>query len=95
VDERSAAIAGSARVDWFDKLSLPDGRSVLDGPQRQHLQATVALSLGMALFTIPFVLLAVPAGYLADRFSKTRVIRVCKIAEIIIMLLGFAAIIGH
>lgn len=58
------------------------------------LGATVALSLGMALFTIPFVLLAVPAGYLADRYSKTRVIRVCKVAEIIIMLLGFAAILS-
>ena len=58
------------------------------------LGATVALSLGMALFTIPFVLLAVPAGYLADRFSKVRVIRACKIAEIVIMLLGFAAILA-
>ena len=57
--------------------------------------ATVALSLGMALFTIPFILLAVPAGYLADRFSKSAVIRACKIAEIIIMLLGFAAILSH
>lgn len=59
------------------------------------LGATIALSLGMALFTIPFILLAVPAGYLADRFSKARVIRACKLAEIIIMLLGFAAIVSH
>ena len=59
------------------------------------LGATMALSLGMALFTIPFILLATPAGYLADRFSKARVIRACKVAEIVIMLLGFAAIILH
>ncbi|MEK6260004.1 MAG: acyl-[ACP]--phospholipid O-acyltransferase [Planctomycetota bacterium] len=59
------------------------------------LGATMALSLGMALFTIPFILLATPAGYLADRFSKARVIRVCKLAEIVIMLLGFAAILSH
>ena len=58
------------------------------------LGATIALSLGMALFTIPFILLAVPAGYLADRFSKVRVIRACKIAEIVIMLLGFGAILA-
>ncbi len=70
----------------FKWMAVVLAKSVMD--------ATVALSLGMALFTIPFILLAVLAGYLADRFSKVRVIRACKIAEIIIMLLGFAAILA-
>lgn len=55
------------------------------------LGQAAALSLGLAAFTIPFIVLATPAGYLADRFSKAWVIRACKTAEIFIMALGFAA----
>ncbi|HEY4262323.1 MAG TPA: MFS transporter, partial [Schlesneria sp.] len=64
-------------------------------PLAKHkLSPGAALSLGLAGFTLPFIFLATPSGYLADRFSKTKVIRYCKIAEIIIMLLGLAAIIS-
>ena len=51
-----------------------------------------ALSLGLAAFTVPFIVLATPAGYLADRFSKAWVIRICKTAELFIMGLGFVAL---
>lgn len=51
------------------------------------------LSGGLAVFTLPFLLLATPAGYFADRFSKARVISACKLAEILIMSLGFLALI--
>ncbi len=51
-----------------------------------------ALTIGLALFTIPYLIFAVPAGYLADRFSKRLVIVACKVAEIVIMILGVAAI---
>ena len=34
---------------------------------------------------LPYLLLAAPAGYLADRFSKREVIVNCKLAEIVIM----------
>ncbi|ODA36354.1 acyl-[ACP]--phospholipid O-acyltransferase [Planctopirus hydrillae] len=50
------------------------------------------LALGLAAFTLPFLFLAAPAGYLADRFSKAKVITWCKLAEILIMLAGFAAL---
>src|SRR6188768_4046350 len=42
----------------------------------QHSEGgeAAALSLGLALFTLPAILLATPAGYLADRFSKAKVI---------------------
>jgi acyl-[acyl-carrier-protein]-phospholipid O-acyltransferase/long-chain-fatty-acid--[acyl-carrier-protein] ligase len=50
------------------------------------------LSAGLACFVVPYLLLAAPAGYLADRFSKRRVIVSCKVAEIVIMLLGVGAI---
>lgn len=51
-----------------------------------------ALSMGLAAFTVPFIILATPAGFLADRFSKARVIQACKAAEVIIMALGFCAL---
>ena len=70
----------------FRWLVVPLAKPIL-GP-------AAALSLGLAGFTLPFILLATPAGYLADRFSKTRVIRICKIAEILIMLAGMAAILS-
>jgi acyl-[acyl-carrier-protein]-phospholipid O-acyltransferase/long-chain-fatty-acid--[acyl-carrier-protein] ligase len=52
-----------------------------------------AISIGLAAFTVPYLVLAVPAGFLADRFSKRSVIVACKVAEIIIMALGLAAIV--
>ncbi|MCH8045697.1 MAG: MFS transporter, partial [Planctomycetes bacterium] len=50
------------------------------------------LSIGLACFVLPYLLLAAPAGYVADRFSKRRVIVICKVAEIVIMSLAIAAI---
>ncbi|MCE9553436.1 MAG: MFS transporter [Planctomycetes bacterium] len=54
--------------------------------------APVILSLGLALFVLPYLLLAAPAGYLADRFSKRRVIVWCKAGEIVVMLAAVVAI---
>ncbi len=68
----------------FRWLVVPIAKPIL-GP-------AAALSLGLAAFTLPFIVLATPAGYLADRFSKAWVIRACKMAELIIMGLGFAAL---
>lgn len=50
------------------------------------------LTAGTACFVVPYLLLAAPAGYLADRFSKRNVIVACKAAEILIMGLGVLAI---
>lgn len=55
---------------------------------------SLAVTLGLAAFTVPYLILAVPAGFLADRFSKRSVIVACKVAEIIIMALGIAAILS-
>ncbi|MHC4880614.1 MAG: acyl-[ACP]--phospholipid O-acyltransferase, partial [Planctomycetota bacterium] len=51
-----------------------------------------AISIGLAAFTLPYLLFAVPAGYLADRFSKRSVIVACKVAEILIMTGGITAV---
>ncbi len=53
------------------------------------------LTMGTVCFVLPYLLLAAFAGYLADRFSKSRVIFVCKVAEILIMLLGVIAILSQ
>lgn len=61
---------------------------------KPNLGPAAALSLGLAAFTVPFIVLATPAGFLADRFSKAWVIRACKTAELAIMGLGLVAIIS-
>ena len=50
------------------------------------------LSIGLACFVVPYLLLAAPAGFVADRFSKRRVIVICKVAEIVIMALAIVVI---
>lgn len=51
-----------------------------------------ALSLGLVAITLPFILLSAPAGFLADRFAKGRVISTCKLSEIVILAGGMLAI---
>ncbi|HBE70299.1 MAG TPA: MFS transporter [Planctomycetaceae bacterium] len=43
------------------------------------------------VFSLPFVLFSGIAGYLSDKLSKQPIIVACKVAEIVIMLLGLAA----
>ncbi len=42
----------------------------------------------MVVFTLPFIILAAPAGWLADRFSKRDVVVGSKVLELVAMLLG-------
>ena len=51
------------------------------------------LAAGSAAFVLPYILLAAPAGYLADRFGKRDVIVICKAVEILIMVLAILSII--
>jgi acyl-[acyl-carrier-protein]-phospholipid O-acyltransferase/long-chain-fatty-acid--[acyl-carrier-protein] ligase len=44
------------------------------------------------MLVLPFILLAAPAGYFADRFSKRTVIVACKVAEVLLMILGVIVI---
>ncbi|MEZ6137269.1 MAG: MFS transporter [Pirellulaceae bacterium] len=43
------------------------------------------------VFSIPFVLFSGFAGYISDRYAKTPIIVICKIAEIAVMFLGLLA----
>lgn len=52
------------------------------------------LSIGLVMLVLPFILLAGPAGYLADRFSKRQVIIGCKVAEVLLMLVAVLVILS-
>jgi acyl-[acyl-carrier-protein]-phospholipid O-acyltransferase/long-chain-fatty-acid--[acyl-carrier-protein] ligase len=80
---------GATNDNMFRWLVVPIGKRLIP---EEH--AAVALSAGLACFVLPFILLAAPAGYLADRFSKRSVIVGCKIAEVVIMILGIGAILS-
>ena len=54
-------------------------------------QAKVQLSsLLTAVFSVPWLLLSQPAGYLADRFRKDRVLLATKVPEVVFMAVGAA-----
>lgn len=67
-------------------VNMPESIQTWIDPQ------ALALSLGLACFTLPFLVFAAPAGYFADRFSKRNVMLTCKAAELAVVGLGVAAI---
>ena len=84
---------GAANDNMFRWLVVPIGKDLLSNTSGDPEQAqSLALSIGLAGFVLPYLLLAAPAGYLADAFSKRKVIVGCKVAEVVIMLLGVVAI---
>lgn len=52
------------------------------------LDANTLVNLAAAVFIAPFVLLSASAGQLADKFEKSRLIRIIKLFEIGIMAIG-------
>ena len=46
------------------------------------------LIVGSAFFIVPYIIFSSVAGWLADRFEKSKVIMGCKFAEIVIMTIG-------
>src|SRR4051812_40422420 len=57
---------------------------------------SAVLAIGSGCLVLPYLLLAAPAGYLADRFSKRNVIIGCKLAEVLMMVAAVAVIkYGH
>ena len=44
--------------------------------------------IAMILFAVPFIFISGYAGYLSDRYSKRTVIVLCKLAEVLIVVLG-------
>lgn len=61
-------------------------------PQQQAQEMTV---LAAGLFILPFFLFSATAGQIADKFEKSRLMRLVKIAEIGLMCLGTAGFLLH
>jgi len=59
---------------------------------RTLAQGTAVVAWAGALFTLPFILFSPMAGWLADRYSKQRVMVWAKVAEIVVMSLGTVAL---
>ncbi|OHB66293.1 MAG: hypothetical protein A2V70_12470 [Planctomycetes bacterium RBG_13_63_9] len=78
---------GAVNDNMFRWLVVPLGKDIVG---QEH--AAVALSVGLACFVVPYLMLAAPAGYLADRFSKRTVIVGCKVGELVIAILGVASL---
>ncbi len=57
--------------------------------ERDGLNGTLLITLAAGIFILPFFLFSALAGEMADKFSKPRMIRWIKLAEILIM--GFGA----
>ncbi len=71
----------------FRWVAIGIGRDFFDPKDQNYV-----LMAGTAVFLLPWILLAGPAGYLADRFRKRNVIVVCKVIEVIVMAVGAFAI---
>lgn len=80
---------GAMNDNMFRWLIVPIGKECWGSDS-----AALVLSLGAVMFVLPFLLWAAPAGWLADRFPKHRVIFGCKVLEIICMAAGVAAILS-
>jgi MFS family permease len=65
-------------------LAIPLGAAALASQQDRQDVATI-------VFSLPFVLFSGIAGYLADRYRKSTIIVLAKIAEIVVMSLGMLA----
>ncbi len=59
------------------------------------LDANALVNLAGAVFIAPFVLLSATSGQLADKLEKSRLIRWIKLAEIVIMAVGFAGFLAR
>jgi hypothetical protein len=67
---------------------------VFDASRRASLAPALLVNVAAGLFILPFFLFSATAGQLADKYDKSRLIRIIKLAEIAIMgvaAAGFAA----
>lgn len=63
-------------------------------PIQDNAEAQIVQALVGVLFVVPFILFSPYAGYLADRFSKRRVLVWVKFAEILVMGAAFLGVLG-
>jgi acyl-[acyl-carrier-protein]-phospholipid O-acyltransferase / long-chain-fatty-acid--[acyl-carrier-protein] ligase len=91
----SVGFAGLVATQFLTAVNDNIFRWLVIGIGKDYVPASQVgniLMAGTACLVLPYLFLAAPAGYLADRFSKRSVIIGCKVAEIVLMGLAVAAI---
>src|SRR5664279_2401186 len=66
-----------------------------EAAQMTSLDANALVNLAGAVFIAPFMLFSATSGQLADKYEKSRLIRLIKILEIVIMAIGLAGFWRH
>ena len=74
----------------FRWLIVPIGKWAIGWSDKQDQIRTI----GALAFVLPFMLLTSYAGYCCDRFNRKKVLIWCKVAELVIMIIGTVAILS-
>ena len=90
-----ALIATQFQGAFSDNLLRNLLLSMIVGMQMQNTERETFVSVVTFLFSIPFLLLSMPGGWLADRFSKRQVTLWTKVMEFGSMLLATAGLATH
>ena len=91
----SPSFQGLLWTNWLTAINDNAFRWFVIGAGKTYYQPgeeSTVLMLATISFVIPYIVLASPAGWLADRFPKRNVIVGCKILEIIVMVIGIASL---
>lgn len=92
---RSVSFLGLLGMQFLTATNDNIFRWLVVGIGKQYVEPAnvrYVLTAGMISFVMPYLLLAAPSGYLADRYAKRSVIVICKFAEIVLMVLALSAI---
>jgi 1-acyl-sn-glycerol-3-phosphate acyltransferase len=82
---RALTLVNDHAIKW---LAIGLGKRLVD-----EGRVSLVLTIGLVGLSLPYVLFSWLAGSLADRRSKTRVVQVCKVAEVLIAA-GATAVLG-
>ncbi len=91
----SPSFQGLLWTNWLTAINDNAFRWFVIGAGKTYFpvgEEGTVLMLATISFVIPYILLASPAGWLADRFAKRDVIVGCKVLEIIVMIIGIASL---
>src|SRR5205823_5639035 len=55
-----------------------------------HMSVEILITIAAGIFILPYFLFSATAGQLADKFEKSKLIRITKFAEILVMLCACA-----
>ena len=91
----SPSFQGLLWTNWLTAINDNAFRWFVIGAGKTYYkpgEESTVLMLATISFVVPYIILASPAGWLADRFPKRNVIVGCKILEIIVMVIGIASL---